>query len=89
MLRRWNECSLSSLVDIISDKPMRKALRQLIEELNQLQYSLDDIYQGDKLIYNKPIEACRKNVACQSACFRPSISLQGLTNVLVYISYGS
>lgn len=56
--------------------------QDMMEELSQLQYSLDETYQGDKILYNKLIEACRQNPACQLACFQPSNSLQGLINNL-------
>lgn len=82
MLRQWNSCSLNTFIRKYPNRSLTEVLKLMIDELSQLQFSLDDMYQGDKSLYNKLIETCRQEPACQLACFRPSINLQGLINDL-------
>ncbi|KAI0994517.1 hypothetical protein K3495_g13665 [Podosphaera aphanis] len=82
MSRKWHTCTLSRFIKDNSGKSLTDCLRLMIEYLEEMQFCLSEEYRSELSMYNKLIEACRKEPACRLAVFRPSPWLQGLINDL-------
>ena len=84
ILVRWNGTSLKSVMAKSENegKSMEECLQLLIKDLRHLQHGLNANLRSDDLIHNKIITACQDVLACQYACFKPSLNLAGLINDL-------
>jgi hypothetical protein len=81
-LSRWNTITLRGTMQKSPGKATEDCLRDMVEELRRLQYSLDPDLRTDKILYNKLILACQDVPACEYACYRPAETLAGLINDL-------
>lgn len=61
----------------IIDKSIEECLNLMTERLRKVQYYLDSIYQTQKALRDRLINACRSILEYSFACYNPVPTLEG------------
>lgn len=78
ILQEWQDTSLQKIVQENPQQSISQNLESLLSQLRDLQLGLAPRFRDEEFLYIKTIEACKKVPACRLACFKPSLTLEGL-----------
>ena len=80
MLREWNIINLRGLIRANPDKHKGTIFNEMVQQLRQVQRSLDYEFQSDTALRNKIISACSNIPACSVAILQQTSTIAGLIN---------
>lgn len=78
ILENWQDITLDSFILKSPEKPLSENFEDLLAMLRDLQLGLAPRYRDEEFLYTKLLHACKKNQACELACFKPASTLEGL-----------
>ncbi|POS84537.1 hypothetical protein EPUL_004867 [Erysiphe pulchra] len=78
ILENWLGITLDSFTLKSPEKPLSKNFEALLAMLCDLQLGLAPRYRYEEFLYTKLFHPCKKNQACELACFKPASTLEGL-----------
>ena len=80
MLREWNTINLRGLLRASPDRHKGTVFNEMIQQLRQVQRSLDYEFQSDTALRNKIISSCSNIPACSVAILQQTSTIAGLIN---------
>ncbi|KAI6245781.1 hypothetical protein HI914_06267 [Erysiphe necator] len=78
----WSTITLANMLTQNSNKSLQEFFELMLENLRSMQLRLDPIYQTQKTLRDKVINACRSIPECSLACYSPAPSLEGVWDQL-------
>ncbi|KAI6251504.1 hypothetical protein HI914_00540 [Erysiphe necator] len=78
----WSTITLAKMLTQNSNKSLQECFELMLENLRSIQLRLDPIYQTQKALRDKVINACRSIPECSLACYSPTPSLEGVCDQL-------
>ena len=80
ILREWNSINLRGLLRVNPDRHKGTVFNEMIQQLRQVQRSLDYEFQSDTALRNKIISSCSNIPACSVAILQQTSTIAGLIN---------